>query len=171
MLGLTATAWARALGASCVIACDVEASRLTLAETFGATLACPPDALPKAVREATSGHGVDVALELTGEPTAFDAIFPLPRLGGSLILVGAVFPSRPVPIVPEQIVRRCLTMRGIHNYAPRHLHAALEFLAAHPSIPFATLVADWQPLSALEQVLSMSPSPSTLRIGIRPDKQ
>ena len=168
MLGLTATAWARALGAGCVIACDVEARRLALAETFGATRACPPDDLSRVVKDATSGYGVDIALELTGEPTAFEVLFPLARLGGSLILVGAVFPSRPIAIVPEQIVRRCLTVRGIHNYAPRHLRAALEFLAAHPSIPFPALVAEWQPLSALNQVLSTSPSPGTLRIGIRP---
>jgi alcohol dehydrogenase len=112
---------------------------------------------------------VDAALELTGEPTACEALFPLARLGGTLILVGAVFPSRPIAIVPEQIVRRCLTLRGIHNYAPRHLRAALEFLGAHPVIPFASLVNDWQPLSALEQALAEGPSSSTSRIGIRPD--
>jgi putative phosphonate catabolism associated alcohol dehydrogenase len=168
MLGLTATAWARSLGATCVIACDVEAGRLALAETFGATSACPPDDLSRVVQDTTSGYGVDIALELTGEPTAFEALFPLARLGGSLILVGAVFPSRPIAIVAEQIVRRCLAVRGIHNYAPRHLRAALEFLAAHPSIPFPALVGDWQPLSSLEQVLSTSPAPSALRIGIRP---
>jgi alcohol dehydrogenase len=168
MLGLTATAWARSLGAACVIACDVEPRRLVLAETFGAGRVCPPDDLSGVVKEATSGYGVDIALELTGEPAALETLFPLARLGGSLILVGAVFPSRPIPIVPEQIVRRCLTVRGIHNYAPRHLRAALEFLAAHPTIPFSTLVAGWQPLPALDQILSTSLSPSTLRIGIRP---
>ncbi len=168
MLGLTATAWARALGAASVIACDVEPRRLALAETFGATVACPPASLSRIVKDATSSHGVDIALELTGEPTALESLFPLARLGGSLILVGAVFPTRSIAIAPEQIVRRCLTVRGIHNYAPRHLQAALEFLAAHPSIPFPALVGDWQPLAALEQVLSTSPSPSTLRIGIRP---
>jgi alcohol dehydrogenase len=168
MLGLTATVWARALGAACVIACDVEPRRLALAETFGATVGCPPDELSRVVMDATAGHGVDIALELTGEPTAFEILFPLARLGGALILVGAVFPSRPIAIVPEQIVRRCLTVRGIHNYAPRHLQAALAFLAAHLSTPFPTLVGDWQPLAALDQVLATSPSPNTLRIGIRP---
>jgi hypothetical protein len=28
----------------------------------------------------------------------------------------------------SEIVRRCATIRGVHNYAPRHLVAALEFV-------------------------------------------
>ena len=169
MLGVTAAAWARSLGAACVIACDVESRRRALAETFGATLVSPPDGLSQVVKEATSGYGVDIALELTGDPAAMETILPLARLGGTLILVGAVFPTRPVPIVPEQIVRRCLTVRGIHNYAPRHLRAALAFLASEPETPFSTLVAGWQPLAALNEILSTSPAPNTLRIGIRPE--
>ena len=96
-----------------------------------------PADLAATVHDATSGYGVDVALELTGAPTAFEAVLPLgARIGGTVILVGSVFPTRAVPIAPEQIVRRCLTVRGMHNYAPRHLGAALEFLAANPALPF-----------------------------------
>ncbi len=89
-------------------------------------------------------------------------------MGGSLILVGSVFPSRPVPLAAEQVVRRCLTLRGVHNYAPRHLHSAVEFLAAHPERPFDDLVQGWEPLSRLEIALSKALPPDKLRLGIRP---
>lgn len=111
---------------------------------------------------------MDVAFELTGSPDAFEALLPLTRMGGSMVLVGAVFPSRPVPVAAEQIVRRCLTLRGVHNYAPRHLGSALEFLAAHPSIPFDGLVLRWGPLTALAELLSKPLPPDQLRLGIRP---
>jgi alcohol dehydrogenase len=105
---------------------------------------------------------------MTGSPQAFEGLLPLTRMGGSLILVGSVFPARPVPVSIEQLVRRCLTLRGIHNYAPAHLQAALEFLASHPSLPFPDLVAGWEPLSALARALSEPMPPDKLRLGIRP---
>ena len=134
--------------------------RLALAEEFGATQTCEPGDLARVVAQCTAGYGVDVALELTGSPEAFEVALPLVRLGGTIILVGSVFPSRPVPLLLEQVVRRCLTLRGIHNYAPRHLQAALEFLAQPHSYPFQALVAEWQPLAEVNQALAAPQPPS-----------
>jgi putative phosphonate catabolism associated alcohol dehydrogenase len=168
MLGVTATAWARALGAEQVIACDVAPDRLALASTFGATHLASPEEVAGIALDCTAGYGVDVAIELTGSPDAVESLIPLTRMGGSVILVGSVFPSRPIPVSAEQLVRRCLTLRGIHNYAPRHLHLALEFLAANPSLPFQNLVTNWEPLEALTRVLTEPLPLAKLRLGIRP---
>ncbi len=168
MLGVTATAWAIALGAERVIACDVALDRLTLASTFGATHLASPASVAEIALEVTDGYGVDVAFEMTGSPEAVESIIPLTRMGGRVILVGSVLPSRPVPILAEQLVRRCLTLRGIHNYAPTHLQLALEFLASHPQRPFEDLVTAWEPLNALERVLEEPLPPGRLRLGIRP---
>jgi putative phosphonate catabolism associated alcohol dehydrogenase len=168
MLGVTSTAWARAMGAEQVIACDIDPARLALASTFGATHRASPAEVVGIVHDCTDGYGVDVAIELTGSPEAVESVIPLTRMGGSVILVGSVFPSRPVPISAEQLVRRCLTLRGIHNYAPRHLNSALEFLVSHLSLPFENLVTDWKPLMAIERVLAEPLPPDKLRIGIRP---
>lgn len=168
MLGVTATAWSRILGAEAVIACDIAPERRTLARQFGGTHAVAPTDLAATALESTGGYGVDLALEMTGAAESIEAILPLVRLGGVVVLVGSVFPTRPVPVAPEQIVRRCLTVRGIHNYAPSHLHAALDFLASHPPFPFEALVADWQPLEAIASVLGAPATPDHLRLGIRP---
>jgi threonine dehydrogenase-like Zn-dependent dehydrogenase len=119
------------------------------------------------VAERTSKYGVDAALELTGSPEAFETLLPLVRLGGRVVLIGSVFPTRPVPMLLEQIVRRCLTIRGLHNYAPRHLEAALSFLAA-TEYPFDSLVSKWHPLTDLDRLVAADSPPGKLRIGIRP---
>jgi alcohol dehydrogenase len=168
LLGVTAAAWARSLGAEAVIACDLSPDRLDLARRFGATHAAAPDDLARVALECTGGYGVDTALEMTGAAEAFEAVLPLLRPGGGVVLVGAVFPTRPVAIAPEQVVRRCLTLRGIHNYAPAHLQAALDFLAGHPEYPFGALVADWLPLGSIERALASAGPPGRLRLGIRP---
>lgn len=167
MLGLTATAWAASLGASAVIATDHDPARLPAAVTFGATLAVGPAEVESVVAQVTGGRGVDSVLELTGDPAATEAAVPLLRIGGTLVLVGAVFPTRPIALLPERVVRGCLSIRGVHNYAPRHLQAALDFLSEHPERPFGSLVADWRPLSALNEVIAAGPPPGALRIGIR----
>ncbi len=167
MLGVTATAWARSHGAEQVICCDVNPDRLALAESFGATRLASPEELPGVVSACTSGRGVDITLELTGAPDAFELALPLSRLGGSVILIGSVFPTRPVPLLLEQVVRRCLTLRGNHNYAARDLQAAIEFLAKHQDeYPFAALVAEWFPLSRVAGAFAVSPK-QALRVGIR----
>jgi putative phosphonate catabolism associated alcohol dehydrogenase len=168
MLGVTACAWAITLGASGVIACDLDPDRRALARTFGATHAVSAVELAGCVAEAAGGRGVDAAIELTGSPDAFEAISPLVRAGGALVLVGATYPARPVPLAMEDVVRRCLTIRGLHNYAPRHLRAAIEFLDAHREYPFASLVASWNPLERVAEAVARGLGRDGLRLGVRP---
>jgi alcohol dehydrogenase len=168
MLGLTATAWARSVGCSDVIACDLDADRLAMSRAFGATHAVAPGELAECVGERSGGRGVDFVIELTGSPTAFENADPLIRLGGTLVLVGAVYPSRPISLSMERIVRGCRTIRGVHNYAPHHLRSAVEFLDARSEFPFGSLVAGWIPLDRVSNAIGSEGARSALRVGVRP---
>ncbi|HWB10796.1 MAG TPA: zinc-binding dehydrogenase [Pirellulales bacterium] len=169
MLGLTACAMASVRGATEVIAVDLRAERRTLACMFGATLAVTLDALPEAVARVTGGHGADVLLELTGSPAVFQAALPLARLGGKTVLVGAVFPAAPVPLALDQIVRRNLSVLGVHNYAPSHLLAAVRFLTdTRRRFPWAQLVGEWYPLSEAVEAFLAASSTAPIRVGVRP---
>jgi putative phosphonate catabolism associated alcohol dehydrogenase len=169
ILGLTAAAWSRELGAGDVIACDPIDERLALAAAFGATSLASPSRFVEVVTEATAGRGVDVILEFSGSPDAIEAALPHLGTGGALVLVGSVFPTRPLSVAPERIVRGCITVRGVHNYAPRHLQGALEFLARNPQYPFDSLVSSWQPLGEIDAIIGSDLAKRALRVGIRPD--
>jgi alcohol dehydrogenase len=171
MLGVSALAWASTLGCSSVIACDRNPDRRDLALAFGASHAGAPENLAHCVAEATAGHGVDVLIELTGSPDAFEQAYPMVRLGGTIVLVGSTYPARPVSIDLEQVVRRCLTIRGVHNYAPRHLQAAIEFLDEHPEFPFSSVVGPWQSLDRVAEAVAAGLNPNLLRLGVRPGVQ
>lgn len=166
MLGLTACAMSRSRGAAEVLCVDINPLRLAQSESFGATRRNSPDELNVAVPAATGGYGVDVVLELSGSPAAFESSFPHVQTGGTLVLVGAVFPSKPVALAMEQVVRRQLTLRGVHNYAPRHLQAAVNFLTEQHRYPFDQLVSRWLPLSDAEEAFALAANPESLRIGI-----
>ena len=167
VLGLTACAMARTAGAAEVICCDVNRDRLARAEAFGATRAILPADLAAAVAGATGRYGVDTAFELSGSPDAFEAGFPLLRIGGTCVLVGAVFPTRPVPLAMEAVVRRLLTIRGVHNYAPEDLAIAVRFLVGADRYPFASLVADWVPLADADRAFETALRTGATRVGVR----
>ena len=172
MLGLTACAMARAQGAYEVIACDVDAARLAAAERFGATrcvLADDADALKGAVAAATDGRGVDLALELSGAAAAMEAGLDLLRIGGRYVLVGAVFPGPAVAVSPESVIRRLLSIHGLHNYTPADLAKAVAFLADnHARYPFADLVAETFPLSEADAAFQHAIQGRAHRVAVRP---
>lgn len=86
-LGMSAVQLARALGAADVIAVDRNPMKLALAERFGARTIratdLSPDEVVAQVRVMTKGRGVDVALELVGQPdtmrAALQSLAPLGR--------------------------------------------------------------------------------------------
>ena len=172
MLGLTACAMARARGAREVIACDLDTARLAAAERFGATrcvIADDADALKAAVDTATDGRGVDLALELSGAAAAMEAGLDLLRIGGRYVLVGAVFPGPDIAVSPESVIRRLLSIHGLHNYTPADLAKAVAFLADnHARYPFAELVAETFPLSEADAAFQHAVQGRAHRVAVRP---
>lgn len=171
MLGVTATAWSREIGAAHVIVCDPSEERLAVAAAFGAMGMTSPSGLAAAVMDLTERRSLDVILEFSGSSEAIEEALPLLGTGGTLVLVGSVFPTRPVSVVPERIVRGCITVRGIHNYAPRHLQTALEFLARNPQYPFDSLVSSWRSLVEIDFIVGSDLAKRAMRIGIRPQRE
>ena len=169
MLGLTACAWADALGLT-AIACDVSDTRLSQATRFGARHLAKPDALAELVRSLTHGRGADLALELSGSPDASAAALDVLRVGGTAVWVGAVFPTAPVPVFPEAVIRRCLTVTGVHNYAPQDLADAIQFLEAnHFRYPFAELVSKSFSLSDVNDAFQFAEAERPVRVAVACD--
>lgn len=169
MLGLTAAAMARSRGARAVLVCDTDPSRLALAERFGATHVLPAgDAgLRPTIDNLTQGRGADVALELSGASAAIEAGLELLRIGGRYVWVGAVAPVPAVAVLPERMVRGQLSIHGVHNYHPRDLLAAVEFLCSeHRRYPFAELVATTLPLEEATAAFAHAATHRPVRVGV-----
>jgi putative phosphonate catabolism associated alcohol dehydrogenase len=165
MLGLTACSMARAAGAAEVIAVDPQPGRRDRAAAFGATAAVEPGFLAA----HPAAKEIDLAIEVSGSPAAIVEAVDHAATGGAVHLVGSVAPRGTVALDPERVVRRLLTIRGIHNYAPRHLLAAVLFLAEHGrTFPFASLVERWHPLADAEAALADAVQSNSVRIGVQP---
>ncbi|MGL4422572.1 MAG: zinc-binding dehydrogenase, partial [Gemmataceae bacterium] len=160
MLGLTACAVLASRGIPRIIAIDQSESRLEVARRFGATETTT--IIPKLDR------GADVVLEFTGNADLTAAGLQSLRTGGVLVLVGAVFPGPSLALDPQQFIRRHWTLMGVHNYAPRHLSAAVGFLSG-PGRLFAwpSLVPRVFPLDAWDEIVAFAAAEKPFRIGVQ----
>jgi len=89
-VGLLAIGVARASGASAIFATDLSDYRLGLAKRMGATHAFNPrkDRVVEAILDLTRGDGVDVVIEMSGNPEALAQGFKVLAPGGRLSLLG-----------------------------------------------------------------------------------
>ncbi len=78
-------------------------------------------------------------------------------------------PTPAVAIDPEAIVRRCMSIRGVHNYSAEDLVAAVQFLEqSMTKYPFASLVEKTFPLADTNLAIEFAISHRPVRIAIRP---
>jgi putative phosphonate catabolism associated alcohol dehydrogenase len=175
LLGLNAVALAREAGARLVFSTDVLDSRIDMAKRFGASrtfnmATTPFPQVKQALREATGGRGVDVAIEVSGVRDVAAQAADLLRIGGRYLIAGLVTPGSLIGIDGNQVTRKCLTIKGIHNYRPEHLGQAIRFLEQNAGkYPFAELVGATFPLSRINEALDASESGAYIRVGVKPD--
>src|ERR1700739_3530862 len=115
-IGLMSIAVAKACGSSTVFATETNEHRRALAKPMGADLVLNPateDAV-KAILQATSGTGVDVLLEMSGNPTAIQQGFQALRAGGRASLLGIPTESVPLDLVNDVIFKGA-TVQGIYG--------------------------------------------------------
>ncbi len=174
LLGLYGCAIAKARGAKCVIGLDAVTDRLTAAKRFGADLTVDvgsmsePD-LIHAVRNASPPDGVDVCIEVCGHPSVVATGIEMLRTGGRYIIGGLVNPKAELKIDGNLILRKMITMRGIHNYHPRQLIQALDFVMANRArFPFKEIVDSKFTLDQLDEAFSRAADYSVLRAAIVP---
>lgn len=170
MLGLTTIAYLRSLDVGNVVACDVDPTRRALAERCGATATAAPDDLRETVLALTEGEGAECAVDVSGSDAAVRAALDLLAIGGRLGLVGSVFPTPGIQLAPESVVRRLLTVTGVHNYAPADLATAVAFLDAHADHEvFASFVPDVFGLRDVELAVEHANEKRPPRVAIDPN--
>jgi len=171
ILGLFACAMAREAGAGCVVVSDPLDANRQRAGSFGAThlLSSHPNDLLTTVHEVTEGRGADVVLELAGTSSAVQSGIDLLRIGGTIILAGTVSTVPTISLNPEQVVRRLLTLRGLHNYHLTDLLAAIDFLSRHEKrYPFASLISASFPLAEAQQAFAYAQEYPGQRVAVHP---
>ena len=173
LLGLNLVALAVEAGAKKICVTDVLQSRLDLAGRFGADLCVNAKdftckEIASQIRGQTDGYGVDVAFEVCGVKEAVGLAVESLRIGGRYLIAGLVTPGSHLDIDGNQITRKYLTVKGIHNYNPKHLGMALKFLEkCSQKYPYDELVGKVFSLSRINEAVESASTGKHIRIGIR----
>jgi threonine 3-dehydrogenase len=115
-IGLMSVSVARICGATKIIATEINEFRIGLAKKVGADLVLNPKKekiVPRILKE-TDGLGVDVVLEMSGNPTAMTDAFEALRPGGRYSILG--IPDKPMEVdIGKHIVFKYATVQGING--------------------------------------------------------
>ncbi len=173
LLGLYGAAIAKARGARLVIGIDTLAERRERAARFGVDLAFDPmmdDAtLLNEIRAACRPEGADAVIEVCGVPGVIPLGIEMLRIGGTYVLGGVVNPAARVTLNANLLLKKMLTLRGVHNYHPRNLIEALDFVVANRArFPFHELVDGIYPLDRVNEAMADAAERRVLRAAITP---
>ena len=158
LLGLYTCALLAERGTEQIYCTDIDLDRLALSSEFGAIPVTepPPEEL-------------DAVFEVAGNADLIPPGVAALRPGGTYIFVGMVHPNTRLDLTGEQIIRKCLTIRGVHNYSPHHLDEALAFLARTADrYPYSSLVSTPFALAELAQAIALAETRQHIRVAIAP---
>jgi putative phosphonate catabolism associated alcohol dehydrogenase len=172
LLGLYTCALLRDRGVPHVFCVDVLEQRLAQVGAFGGIAI---DGLPECYDRSreqildAAPDGVDAVLETAGVAALVPEGVRLLRPGGTYVFVGMVHPDTALELTGEQVIRQCLSIHGVHNYAPEHLSQAVRFLDRTVGrLPYESLVSPSVPLADLEQGFRLAQTQQWHRVSVRP---
>ncbi len=143
-----------------VLVVDPSEARLQLASDFGADIT-------RHHSRDISSDSVDAVIEVAGTSEVISEGIRILRPGGFYALAGLVHPESQIELTGEQLIRKCVTMRGFHNYRPVHLEHGLGFLEKLAvRYPWHRLVSDPLPLEALDGAFELARSRRWHRVAI-----
>jgi threonine 3-dehydrogenase len=114
-IGIMAAAVVKHAGARFVVVTDMNEYRLALAKKMGATVALnvKTGSLADVQKQLDMKEGFDVALEMSGSPTALRDIVDNLCHGGKIAMLG--IPSAPMAIDWNKVIFNMLTIKGIYG--------------------------------------------------------
>ena len=169
-IGLFAIGIAAAAGAQRIFATDINPRRLGLARTMGATdLIDARTDVVATVLQATAGEGVDVLLEMSGNPQAIDQGFAALRPGGFAALLG--LPGRPLPAfdLTNHIVFKGATVYGVCGRKMFETWHQTRGLLESGKVDISPIISHHLPLEDYELAFQLMLSGEADKIALYPN--
>ncbi len=106
--------------------------------------------------ETGEGGGADVVIEAAGTAEAWQSAIELVRPGGTVLAFGGLPRETRIAVDPFRIHYEEVTLRGAFHHTPRHIRAALAFLASG-AYPFERLITHRLALEGVPALLAKPP--------------
>ena len=175
MLGIYATCYLHEKGYEGIVVVDTNERRLEIARRFGATHTFNPDKtsvveIDTALKELTNGRGADLGVEVSGATIGIPHLITWLAVGGRCVTLGYVYPNADITVDAHQLVTKCVTLQGIHNYHHTALGESIRFVEENRSrYPFAELIGETYQLSEINTAFEHAFRREVLRVAIAPE--
>jgi threonine 3-dehydrogenase len=169
-IGLMSIAVAKACGSSTVFATETNEQRRAMAKQIGADVALNPAAEDVAAKilGATSGTGVDVLLEMSGNPVAIQQGFKALRAGGRASLLGIPTENVPLDLVNDVIFKGA-TVQGIYGRRMYETWVQMTALLKAGRVNLGPLFGEREPLEKFESAFAKLQGGLAGKILLYPD--
>ena len=161
-LGISATAFAKDMGAHPIIVLDRLEHRLAFAKDFGADHTVNVDDVPGVddriahVKQLAGGYGADLVVELAGRADLLPEGIPVLRPGGTFLEVGNMVWGRTIPFDPSTVLqgKRIVGSAGSH---PSMIPRIFDFLLKNRDrFPFERMASHEFALSDINQAFEQA---------------
>lgn len=176
MLGICCSAMCKDAGAKWVGGIDLSSKRLNYSLSFGVDEIFVMEQngygdIINQIKSRLPKMDIDVVFDISGAPDAMEAGIELLTIGGQAIWIGAVFNNRKVNIDAENVIRKLITIKGLHNYNYEDFAYALDFLKANwNKYPFSSIIEKEFKLEDTDAAFEYAITHKPLRVGIRIDE-
>jgi threonine 3-dehydrogenase len=173
-IGLMAVAVLRQLGAHKVFATERSNTiRTELAKKMGADLVLSAveegENLVKRIKDSTDGNGVDVALEMSGDPEAVKQAFEMLTPGGRISLLGTL--EKPLEIDLDQaLIFKAATVHGITGRRIFQTWYQMKDLLAEPSFrkKLSAIITHRLPMRDIAKGIELIKSKQAAKVTLEP---
>jgi len=174
-IGLMAIAALRELGATRILATagGLNKVRMDLARKMGADMVLSAkeegDKLVKTIVDATDGNGVDVALEMSGDPNAVRQAFEMLTPGGRVSLLGIL--EKPIDVdLNSAMIFKSATVYGITGRRMFETWYQVRGLLAKPSFKekIAAVITHRIPIRDISKGLDLIKSKQAGKVVLEP---
>lgn len=169
--GLLHIMLAKAMGAGCIIATDINQYRLDAAKKCGADAALlATEDIPARVRQI-NGRLIDLAIICTGALPAFKQALQSVDSGGTVLFFAATEPGVELPVPVNDFWRNSITLLPSYGNSPYDAQVAIELLHAK-RLDVMQLITHRLPLSqTAEGFRLVAASSESIKVIIEPHSQ
>lgn len=157
-------------GASNVIVSDPNPTRRAAAATLGATATIDPSATDPgaAVGELTAGRGPDVVVVCVGRPELVSLALQVVAVRGRVSVFAGLPGGSTIPIEPNLIHYKEITVTGASNSGPRDFRAAFDMIAGG-SLDLSSIITHRFGLSQVSKAIEFVGTAVGLKVAVIPD--
>jgi len=170
--GLLHILWAKAHGATRILATDIHPYRLDAARRAGAALAIDArqDNVAAQIQEANGGRGADLVIVCTAALASLGQALHAVDRGGTVLLFALYPPGVSFPFPVYELAKDGITI--VHSYAgpPADMRAALEAIAAR-AVDVSSLITHRLPLTRIGEAFRLvETAEESLKVIIAPQE-